>query len=63
VGESKRRLSDSGKQELRESIEKTAIRVLRHSDIATTLDFYAETSEAESRDALDKLTGLMGQSF
>jgi len=36
--------------------------ILRHSDIATTLDFYVETSEAESRDALDKLTTLMGQS-
>jgi integrase len=36
--------------------------ILRHSDIATTLDFYVETSEAESRDALDKLTSLMGQS-
>jgi integrase len=34
--------------------------ILRHSDIATTLGFYVETSEAESRDALDKLTGLMG---
>jgi integrase len=36
--------------------------ILRHSDIATTLGFYIETSEAESREALDKLTGLMGQS-
>jgi integrase len=36
--------------------------ILRHRDIASTLDFYVETSEAESRDALDKLTGLMGQS-
>lgn len=36
--------------------------ILRHSDIATTLDFYIETSDAESRDALDMLTGLMGQS-
>jgi integrase len=34
--------------------------ILRHSDIATTLGFYVETSEAESRDALDKLTALMG---
>jgi integrase len=34
--------------------------ILRHSDIATTLDFYVETSEAESREALDKLTALMG---
>jgi len=34
--------------------------ILRHSDIATTLDFYVETSEAESREALDKLTSLMG---
>lgn len=34
--------------------------ILRHSDIATTLDFYVETSETESREALDKLTALMG---
>jgi len=34
--------------------------ILRHSDIATTLDFYIETSDAESREALDKLTALMG---
>jgi integrase len=34
--------------------------VLRHSDIATTLDFYVETPEAESREAMDKLMGLMG---
>lgn len=34
--------------------------ILRHSDIATTLDFYVETPEAESREALDKLVGLMG---
>jgi len=34
--------------------------ILRHSDIATTLGFYVETSESESRDALDKLTALMG---
>jgi integrase len=34
--------------------------ILRHSDISTTLSFYVETSEAESRDALDKLTALMG---
>ena len=34
--------------------------ILRHSDIATTLDFYVETSEAESRSALDMLTNLMG---
>jgi site-specific recombinase XerD len=34
--------------------------ILRPSDIATTLGFHVETSEAESRDALDKLTGLMG---
>jgi hypothetical protein len=33
---------------------------LRHSDIATTLDFYVETPEAESGEALDKRTGLMG---
>jgi integrase len=34
--------------------------ILRHSDIATTLGFYVETSESESREALDKLTALMG---
>ena len=34
--------------------------ILRHSDISTTLSFYVETSEAESREALDKLTALMG---
>jgi integrase len=34
--------------------------ILRHADIATTLGFYIETSEAESREALDKLTALMG---
>ncbi len=34
--------------------------ILRHSDIATTLEFYVETPEAESREALDKLMGLMG---
>ena len=34
--------------------------ILRHSDIATTLSFYVETSDAESREALDKLAGLMG---
>ena len=33
--------------------------VLRHSDISTTLDFYVETPESESREALDKLMGLM----
>lgn len=33
--------------------------VLRHSDLATTMSFYVETSEAESRDALDKLTSLV----
>lgn len=33
--------------------------ILRHSDISTTLDFYVETSEAESREALDKLTNLL----
>lgn len=33
--------------------------IVRHSDIATTLSFYVETPEAESRDALDKLMGLM----
>jgi len=34
--------------------------ILRHRDIATTLGFYVETSETESREALDKLTALMG---
>jgi len=34
--------------------------ILRHSDIATALDFYVETSDAESRAALDMLTNLMG---
>jgi integrase len=33
--------------------------VLRHSDIATTLSFYVETPESESREALDKLMSLM----
>jgi integrase len=33
--------------------------ILRHSDLATTMGFYVETSEAESREALDKLLGLM----
>lgn len=33
--------------------------ILRHSDIATTLGFYVETPEEESREALDKLMGLM----
>lgn len=36
--------------------------ILRHSDIATTLGFYVETPEAESREALDKLMSVMGQS-
>lgn len=34
--------------------------ILRHSDLATTLGFYVETPEAESREAMDKLMGLMG---
>jgi len=34
--------------------------VLRHSDIATTLGFYIEIPVSESREALDKLTELMG---
>lgn len=34
--------------------------ILRHSDIAATLGFYVETPESESREALDKLTSLMG---
>jgi integrase len=33
--------------------------ILRHSDISTTMSFYVETSEEESRAALDKLMGLM----
>jgi integrase len=33
--------------------------ILRHSDIATTLGYYVETSEMESREALDKITALM----
>jgi len=33
--------------------------ILRHSDIATTLGFYIETPEAESREALDRLMVLM----
>jgi integrase len=33
--------------------------ILRHSDMATTRGFYIETPESESRDALDKLMGLV----
>ena len=33
--------------------------ILRHSDIAPTLGFNVETPESESREALDKLMGLM----
>jgi integrase len=33
--------------------------ILRHSDLATTMGFYVETSEVESRDALDKLIDLV----
>jgi hypothetical protein len=33
--------------------------ILRQSDLATTMGFYVETTEAESRDALDKLIGLV----
>jgi integrase len=33
--------------------------ILRHSNLATTMEFYVETSDAESRDALDKLMGLV----
>lgn len=33
--------------------------ILRHSDISTTLGFYVETPESESREALDKLAALM----
>jgi integrase len=33
--------------------------ILRHSDLATTMEFYVETSDAESREALDKLLGLV----
>jgi integrase len=33
--------------------------ILRHSNIATTLSFYVETPEAESREAMDKLMHLV----
>jgi integrase len=33
--------------------------ILRHSDLSTTMNFYVETPEAESREALDKLIGLV----
>jgi integrase len=33
--------------------------ILRHSDLSTTMNFYVETPEAESREALDKLMGLV----
>jgi integrase len=33
--------------------------ILRHSDIGTTLSYYVETPEAESRDALDQLARLI----
>jgi integrase len=33
--------------------------ILRHSDIGTTLSYYVETPEAESREAIGKLEGLM----
>lgn len=33
--------------------------ILRHSDIATTLSYYVETPEAESREAIGKLEELM----
>jgi len=33
--------------------------ILRHSDIGTTLSYYVATPEAETREALDKLTELM----
>jgi integrase len=36
--------------------------ILRHSDVSTTLGFYVETPESEAREALDKLSALMGQS-
>ena len=29
--------------------------ILRHSDIGTTLDYYVQTPDAESRDALKKI--------
>jgi integrase len=33
--------------------------ILRHSDISVTLGYYVETPEAETREALDRLTELM----
>jgi integrase len=33
--------------------------ILRHSDVSVTMGYYVETLEAETREALDKLTGLM----
>jgi integrase len=33
--------------------------ILRHSDIGTTLSYYVETPEAETREALDQLSKLM----
>ena len=33
--------------------------ILHHSDLATTMGFYVETLESESRGALDKLLGLV----
>jgi integrase len=40
----------------------TIATILRHADISTTLNWYVEIPESESREALDKLTSLMGQS-
>lgn len=40
----------------------TIATILRHADISTTLNWYVEIPESESREALDKLTNLMGQS-
>ena len=33
--------------------------IIRHSDVAITLQYYIATPEAESRDAMDKLQDLM----
>lgn len=39
---------------------KAAQRILRHSQIAMTMEFYAEASEEEVRAALGKLSEAMG---
>ena len=33
--------------------------ILRHSDLVTTMTFYVETQESESREALDELAKLI----